>query len=456
MKQGLNEREKRIFREMPELQAVLTLAVPTVLSQIISVIYNLADTYYIGQTKNPDMVAAASICMTLMLLMTGMANLFGIGGSSLIARCLGEQKFEKARHVSAFSVWAGFLFAAFYSVILLLFHPFILRLLGAGDGTFPYCRSYMFWTCVIGGIPTVMNPLLAHLVRSEGASKEASIGVSLGGVINMILDPVFMFGLLPDGYEVMGAAMATMVSNCIAAIYFIVYILRHRASSVLTLSPREFSVQESIPADVVSIGLPSFLMTALSSASNAVVNNLISEASSAAVAGMGIAKKINMLSFRVSTGVTQGALSLIAYNHSAGNYTRMKRSIAGAAKITVGFAAFCMCVSMLFGGGLVKLFIDDAATVEFGQNFIHIISLAMPLAAATMTMMMFFQASAKKAQATALSMMRKGILDIPLMFLFNSVWPVYGVACATPVAEIIGCAVALVLVWRYMRTLKGE
>ena len=111
---------------------------------------------------------------------------------------------------------------------------------------------------------------------------------------------------------------------------------------------------------------------------------------------------------------------------------------------------------MLFGGGLVKLFIDDAATVEFGQNFIHIISLAMPLAAATMTMMMFFQASAKKAQATALSMMRKGILDIPLMFLFNSVWPVYGVACATPVAEIIGCAVALVLVWRYMRTLKGE
>ena len=126
MKQGLNEREKRIFREMPELQAVLTLAVPTVLSQIISVIYNLADTYYIGQTKNPDMVAAASICMTLMLLMTGMANLFGIGGSSLIARCLGEQKFEKARHVSAFSVWAGFLFAAFYSVILLLFHPGIL------------------------------------------------------------------------------------------------------------------------------------------------------------------------------------------------------------------------------------------------------------------------------------------------------------------------------------------
>lgn len=456
MKQGLNDREQKVFQEMPEMQSVLTLAVPTVLSQVITVIYNLADTYYIGRTGNPDMVAAVSVCMTLMLLMTGMANLFGIGGSSVIARCLGFRDFRRARQVSAFAVWGGLGFVTVYALLLLLMNQFLLTLLGADDSTLEYCHSYMIWTCVAGGIPTVMNPLLAHLIRSEGAAKEASFGVSMGGVLNIVLDPLFMFVIFPHGYEVAGAAAATMLSNCAATIYFIVYIVRHSQSSVLSLDPREASLKDGIPMDVINTGLPSFLMTILSSASNAVVNNLISEASSAAVAGMGVAKKINMLSFRVSTGVTQGALPLIAYNHSAGNYKRMKRSIAGAAKITVGFAAFCMCISLIFGSELVKFFIDEAETVRYGQNFIRIISPAMPLAAATMTMMMFFQASAEKFQATALSMMRKGILDIPLMFLFNGIWPLYGVACATPVAEVAGCGIGVVLIFLYMRKLDKK
>lgn len=453
MIQELSSREKKIFTEMPEMRSVLTLAVPTVLSQIITVVYNLADTYFIGQTNNPNMVAAASICMTLLLLMTGMANLFGIGGSSLIARCLGTGDFEKARKVSAFSVWGGIAFAGVYSGLLILFHNTLLRLLGAGDSTFSFCYAYMFWTCIVGGIPTILNPLLAHLIRSEGASKEASLGVSMGGLLNMVLDPLFMFVILPPGFEVVGAAIATMLSNCAASLFFIVYIFRNRKESVLSLNPRDISLKEQIPGDVLVIGLPSFLMTVLSSASNAVVNNLISSASSAAVAGMGIAKKVNMLSFRISTGVTQGALPLIAYNHSAGNFKRMKRSIISAAIITVGFASLWMCNSLLMGGNLVKIFIEDPQTIDYGQHFVKIISPAMPLAAATMTMMMMFQASAKKVQATILSVLRKGVLDIPLMFALNQVWPLYGVACATPIAEVIGCTIAMTLVVKYLRKL---
>lgn len=455
MKQELNDRERKIFTEMPAMQSVLTLAVPTVLSQIIAVVYNLADTYYIGKANNPNMVAATAICMTLLLLMTGMANLFGIGGSSLIARCLGAGNFEKARKVSAFSVWGGVAFVAVYSTLLFLLKDRFLGLLGANETTISYCHSYMFWTCVVGGLPTVMNPLLAHLIRSEGASREASIGVSMGGLLNMVLDPLFMFVILPPGNEVTGAAIATMLSNTAAALFFVVLIIRRRKNSVLSLNPRHISLKEQIPSDVMVIGLPSFLMTVLASVSNAVVNNLISEASSTAVAGMGIAKKVNMLSFRVSTGVTQGALPLIAYNNSSGNYRRMKKSIRSAATITVGFAACCMCVSLVFGGELVKIFINDAETVDFGRHFVRIISPAMPLAAGTMTMMMLFQASANKVQATILSVLRKGVLDIPLMFVFNHVWPLYGVACATPVAEVVGCTIALALVAGYMRSLKN-
>lgn len=456
MKQKLNAREQKIFVEMPAFHAVLTLAVPTVLSQIITVVYNLADTYFIGRTNNPNMVAAASICMTLLLLITGIANLFGIGGSSLIARYLGARDFKRARQASAFSVWGGIFLILLYSLFLYLFSGFFLPLLGAGKETFGYCYSYMFWTCVIGGFPTLLNPLLAHLIRSEGASREASFGVSMGGLLNMALDPLFMFVILPDGYEVAGAAAATMLSNLAATVYFIVYIIRHKNSSVLSLSPRELSFKNQIPLDVLSIGIPSFLMTILSSFSNAVVNNLISTASSTAVAGMGIAKKVNMLSFRVSTGITQGALPLIAYNHSAKDFKRMKKSIISAAAIAVGFAAFWMCGSLLFGGELVKFFIQDPETIQYGQHFVKLICPAMPLAATTMTIMMLFQASAKKLQATVLSVLRKGILDVPLMFLLNRIWPLYGVAKATPIAEVIACIISLTLAARFLRRLLPE
>lgn len=195
-------------------------------------------------------------------------------------------------------------------------------------------------------------------------------------------------------------------------------------------------------------------MTMLSSVSNVVVNNLISGASTAAVAGMGIAKKANMLSFRVSTGITQGALPLIAYNHSAENFRRIKESIMSAVGIAVGFAAVCMIISFAFGSHLVRFFIADAATIKFGEHFIRIICVAMPLASTSMTAMMFFQATSKKGQATLLSLLRKGILDVPLMFLFNGFWPVYGVAFATPIAEMISCVTAVILMCAFFKTIK--
>ena len=456
MQKELNEHEREIFVEMSPVKSVLALALPTVISQIITVIYNLADTYFIGRTNNPNMVASTAICMPLMLLITGLANLFGIGGSSLIARCLGVKDFDKARKASAFSVWGGVAVISVYSALLLLFHGPVLKLLGASDDTIAYCYSYLLWSCVVGGLPMIMSALLAHLVRSEGAAKEASVGVALGGILNIGLDPLFMFVILPKGQEVNGAAIATMLSNLVAAVYFIVYIVRHRRNSVLSLNPRDLSFRDGIPGDVVAIGLPSFLMTALSSFSNAVVNNLLSDASSAAIAGLGVAKKVNMLSFRVSTGITQGTLPLIAYSHSSKNYKRMKNAILSAGGICVGFALICVCVSMIFGRLFVSFFINEAATVEYGGNFIGIICVAMPLAALSITVMMLFQATAQKVQATFLSVLRKGVLDVPLMFVFDGIWPLYGVACATPVAEAVSCVLCIIFAVRFFKKLRKK
>lgn len=452
MKNELSAKEKRIFVEIPPMQAVLSLAVPTVLSQIINVVYNMADTYFIGRINNPMMIAGVTVCAPIMLLLTSFANLFGIGGASLVSRSLGEGKFNKAKNSASFAIWGSFVVLMAYSVILLLFEEPILRLFGAKDDTIIYCRAYVIWTCVVGGMPTVVSAVLSHLIRSEGSPKEASFGLAMGAVLNIILDPLFMFVLLPEGNEVAGAAIATMLSNVVSLAYFVVIIYRNRKTSVITIDPRNFKAGDRILADVISIGAPSFLLTTLACVSNAVVNNVISSASAEALAGMGIAKKINLLAFRVSTGITQGTLPLIAYNHAAKNYKRMKISIIRTAMLAVGFGFTWMSVCQLFGGTLVSFFIDDELTTQFGKNFIHIISIAQPLAATTLTAMMIFQASAQKVQATVLSVMRKGIMDIPLMFVFMHVWPLYGVACATPVAEVISAAVAVVMVVRFLKS----
>jgi putative MATE family efflux protein len=453
MKHELTPREKRIFVEMPELQSVLTLVVPTVLSQVIIVIYNLADTYFVGRANNPSMVAAVAICMPLLLTITGMANLFGIGGSSTIAQSLGMGNFKRARQVSAFSIWGAASIILTYSTVLLFFNKPILTLLGANASTFDYCYHYMFWITIVGGLPTIMNALLAHLVRSEGASKEASFGVSMGGILNIFLDPLFMFVILPAGNEVTGAAIATMLSNLAATTYFLIYIYRHRKGSVLSFNPRDISLGDNIPGDVIAIGLPSFFMTILASFSNAVINNIFAKESSAAIAGMGVAKRINMLSFRVSTGITQGALPLIAYSHAAGNFERMKKAIVRAAMLAVGFSSVYMCLSFAFGTHLVRFFINDAETIAYGSHFIRIICFALPLASTSMIVMMLFQATSNRLQATIMSMLRKGILDVPLMFILNGFIPLYGVAYATPIAEVISCLTGIVLASRYLRNI---
>ena len=210
-----------LFSSMPEKKAVLTLAVPTVISQVITVIYNMADTFFVGQLDDPNQVAAATLAMPLFMVMTALANLFGIGGASLISRFLGANDREKASHCSSFCIWTAIAAAFIYGVSVLIFLPALLPVLGTNDGTWEYSPEYIFWTIGIGAVPTVLNPELAHLVRSEGYSKQASLGVAFGGILNMGLDPLFIFTFK---MEIMGAAIATMISNTAAVVYFFCFI----------------------------------------------------------------------------------------------------------------------------------------------------------------------------------------------------------------------------------------
>lgn len=446
-------KETEIFEHASIPKAVAALAIPTVITQIITIIYNFADTWYVGLTNNSAAIAALSVSMPIYVLMAAIANLFGVGASSVISRSLGAKNPEKARKAFSFAFWGGIIASIIYSVVILLTKEQLAYLIGGDIDSFEFIQKYMFWTMIVGSFPTVMNPLFGHLIRSVGASKQASFGMSLGALMNIVLDPIFMFVLLPKGHEVEGAAIATALSNTIATLYFFWYLQKTKNSPVFTLSPSYALEDRGVWLDVLSIGFPAALSTSLAMLSNIFANSLVSDFGSKAVAGMGIAKKINTLAFNITMGLTQGVLPLIGYNYAAKKYQRMKDIILFTLGVALSFTCCCVVLFILNKEMLVSFFIKDPETIYEGQRFLNVIALGVPLCAITYTMNTAFQAIGQRKKAFVLSILRKGFLDIPLMFLFKSIFERIGVVMATPVAEGISAIIAFLMFIPMMKKL---
>ena len=445
-----------LFEKVPVSKAVITLVIPTIISQIITVIYNMADTFFIGQMNDPNQVAAATLAMPPFVMLTGIANLFGIGGASLIARSLGTGDREKAKKCAAFSIWSAAVLALIYGLILYWSRPTLFPLLGTDKYTYDYCSDYFLWTITIGGVPTVLNACLAHLVRAEGYSKEASVGLALGGIMNIILDPILIFTL---GLGVKGAAIATMLSNVIAVIYFICLLRKNEDVTVINFSLKKYTVSGGIPKEVLLVGIPSFIMLLMGTFSNLVLNKMVVSYSNQAIAGMGIAKKIDILAFAIANGMTQGVLPLIGYNFASKNYKRMRDVIKTSFLYTL--AVSIAGTLLLFFGAvpLVRFFIDDAETVAYGQYFLKVIATTCAAISVTMMIITIFQATGKKLQPTILSLVRKGGFDIPLMFIMNSAMGSQGIPWATPISDALAMLLALLLFipyWIKLRNMMKE
>lgn len=213
-----NVANRQLFESMPVPKAVQKMVVPTIIGQLIILIYNMADTFFIGRTNNPYMVAGASLILPVFNICLSIGNLSGVGGGALISRLLGKGDLEEARRVSSFSIYLALSFAAFFSLLVLLFMKPLLHFIGAGEETYRFARSYAMCVIVIGGIPTILTNVFSQLVRSIGESAKAGIGVMLGGIINIGLDPLFMFVICPEGSEILGVGIATCISNCISCV----------------------------------------------------------------------------------------------------------------------------------------------------------------------------------------------------------------------------------------------
>ncbi|MBO7217820.1 MAG: MATE family efflux transporter [Clostridia bacterium] len=448
------QQNKAVFEDMPVPKALATLAVPTIISQLITMIYNLADTFFIGRTNDPLKVAAATVSFILLFMMSAWANLFGVGGGSLMSRLLGEKRPDEAKNVAAFSFFGAIIIAAVYSIVIYIFMDPILMFIGASENTIVYARDYAFWVVTVGGIPTTMTMTMAHLLRSEGYAKEASFGLGMGGVLNIAFDPLFMFVVFPKGEEVAGAAFATMLSNVIVFVYMFITYLRLSRNTCMSVSPKRAAVALKFAPKVLSVGLPSAINTLLSCISNSTINSLMTSHGDIPMAAMGVVKKIDMLPMNIGMGLCQGMLPLVAYNYAAKNYKRMK-AVSNTARLWgICFAGACIILFELFTGNIVKFFIEEAETLALGTSFLKIACLATPLMVTNVQMNYTFQAMGKGKQSLILSSCRQGLVNIPLLFIMNHFFGMYGIVWTQFIADLITLAISFTLYFSLYKKLK--
>ena len=434
---------------MPVPKAVATLAIPTVISQAVTMIYNLADTFFIGQIGDPYMVAAVSLVSPWFNLLTALGNLFGIGGSSLISRMLGAHNHGDIRFVSAFSIWGGAAATLVFSAATYFQRDVLLDFLGASRQTMEYAESYMFWVVVLGGAPTVVSLVLGHLLRSEGFARQASAGMMFGGVLNVALDPLLIFVIRMD---VTGAAVATALSNTASVIFFSVQYFRLGEKAAVSLNPIFFTIRFVRP--VFSVGLASALATALGNMSNMVMVRLAAGYGDIPVAAYGIVKRIDQVSLNVCMGLCQGFMPLVGYNYASGNYRRMRDVSVFSWKTALVISACFITCFAVFAHGIMHLFIPEIRTSTLGASFRRIACLAVPLTSINFLISYTLKAMGKGAKSAILTFSRQGLLNIPLLIIMNITIGLYGMIWTQLAVEVIMLPVSFLMYRHTLRELR--
>ena len=451
----MTNNKTELFEKMPVGKALLVMAVPTIVSQLITMIYNLADTVFIGMSGDPYKVAAASVVGVLFFMLSALANLFGVGGGSLLSRLLGEKRELDAKKVAVFSFYGSLVLATSYSLVCFVFTQPLARLLGASDNTIGYASSYLFWVVVIGGVPSTLALTMSHLLRSAGYSKEAGIGLGLGGISNIILDPLFMFVFLPKGNEVTGAAIATLLSNVITLIYFFIVYLKLKGG-ILSVSIKHVRLEKPLVKAVFSIGLPSALTALLANFTSILKNNLTSSYGDIELAAYGIVMKADMLPLNIGMGLCQGMMPLVAYNYASKNYPRMK-SFTRAAQIS-GIVTACVFILIceILAPQIIWLFIRDAQTIYYGKNFLRIACLATPFMISNFQKIYCLQAMGKGKESLLLGLCRQGLFAIPILLVLNYFVGLYGVIMAQLISDAITFIISTLIYHKVYKKLQNE
>lgn len=451
----MDNSKTELFESMPIPKAVVTLSVPSVISSLVMVIYSLADTFFVGMMNDPVQNAAVTLAAPLLLAFNAVNNLFGIGSSSMMSRALGRKDYDTVYRSSAFGFYASLICSLLFSLLYGVLQSPILVMLGANAETLQATANYLFWTVLLGSAPSILNVVLAYLARAEGSSLHASIGTMCGCLLNIVLDPIF---ILPWGLNLgaAGEGCATCLSNTVACLYFFVLLFVKRGKTYVCIKPSMFRPSKQIVKGVCGVGIPASIQNLLNVTGMTILNNFTSAYGSDPVAAMGIAQRVNIVPFQIAMGFSQGIMPLISYNYTSGNIKRMKKTFMFTAKISLGFILAVMLTFVFAAEPIISMFMKNESIVAYGAAFQRGFCFALPFLCIDFLALGVFQSCGMGMKSFIFAVVRKIVLEIPALFVLNWLFPLYGLAYAQFVAELILGTIAVVVLVRMFRRLERE
>ena len=440
--------------EMMEKESVskvlLKLSVPAIIAMVITAVYNIADTMFVGMLNNTSAIAAVSIVYPLFMFIGAIGVMFGAGGASYLSRLLGEKKKEEANRTLTSTIIIGCIFSIIFTVVSIIFLDQLLLMYGATETIMPYAREYGY-TIVLGSIFTIGTAIMSNTIRAEGNSKYSMVATCIGGVINIILDPIFMFKF---GMGIKGAAVATVISQLISFTFLLRYY--YSKKSYIKLGIKFLKPTFNMFFEILKIGIPIFVTQVLASFALGFMNLGAKPYGDAAVAAMGIVFRVMSIGFYIVFGIGQGFQPVAGYNYGAKNFNRLKESVKISIKWSIISGVIISILFIVFAKGCMLVFTRDKEVIEIGIKAFRAASLLFPLFGYVNTYSVLYQALGKALGAFILSISRQGIFYIPLMYVLPKFMGLQGVIFCQTAADLLAFIETFIMAIWLNKSLKNE
>lgn len=421
----MENRNQKIFSEMPVKKAVFKMAVPSVVSSLVLVIYNMADTFFVGQTHNAFQVAAVSIF-------------------------LGERKKIQAKRTASFCCYASVILGIISGILIIIFMNPLLKVLGSSENTYQFSKDYLFYIAL--GAPFIFFAnTFGHTVRGEGAASASMIGGMIGTVVNIIFDPVF---ILIFNMGTAGAAIATVLGNIFGCVYYIYYF--KRKSHFLSINFKDFYFLGKAARKTVALGIPAGVNSALMSGSNIVLNNKLVSYGDAPVAAMGVAIKVYLLIVFIHMGIANGIQPLLGYCFGAKKKERFIKIFNFSGFLTILIGTVLTAVYIIFSSEIIEFFINDREVIEYGKKMLIATSVSGPILGILFLCINSMQAVERPFPATLVSICRQGFIFIPLLYVLDKIFGLNGINFTQAAADYISIILSMILLKLSLKNIKEK
>lgn len=448
-------KEEKQYKKMTEgstSKLVFTLGLPAMISMLVTAIYNIADTLFVSKIDADGLASAAvTIVFPLMAIIQAIGFTFGMGSGSLISSKLGERKEEDAQRIGSSAFYIAIILGLVITILSLIFINPLLRLLGASSNVLPYAKDYAIY--VIIGFPIMAGSfVMNNILRSEGKAKFSMIGLTVGGILNIFLDPLFINTF---NMGIKGAAIATVISQGIS--FLILLSMFVFKKSIIKLAIDKVSKAFDMYLSIVKVGFPSLCRQGLASIATILLNNMASKyGSDQAQAAMGIVSKVVMIIFSMGLGIGQGYQPVCGYNYFAKKYERVREAMKFTFIFALGVMTFVSVICFIFSDSIIRWFNENETIVDIGSKALKYQCISMPFLSVNVIINMTLQSTRKNFMATILSCCRQGLFFIPIILLLPLIIEIDGVVLTQPISDVCTCLFSIPFYFIFFKILKKK